>query len=97
MKQTFEVLQNLTGVSAPRFQVPYGLALAAGYVDEAMARVSGRPPKAPLAGVRMARYKMFFSPEKAVRELGLPQTAPREALKDAVEWFRANGYVKREA
>jgi dihydroflavonol-4-reductase len=96
LKQTFEVLQDLTGVSAPRFQVPYVLALAAGYVDEAIARVSGRPPKAPLAGVRMARYKMFFNPAKAIRELGLPQTAPKDALRDAVVWFRANGYVKRE-
>jgi len=24
----------------------------------------------------------------------LPQTPPRQALADAVEWFRANGYVK---
>ncbi|HMJ66886.1 MAG TPA: dihydroflavonol 4-reductase, partial [Candidatus Binatia bacterium] len=48
---------------------------------------------APLAGVRMARYKMFFNPAKAIRELGLPQTAPRQALGDAVEWFRANGYA----
>jgi dihydroflavonol-4-reductase len=47
-----------------------------------------------LAGVRMAKYKMFFSPAKAIRELGLPQTPPRQALVDAVEWFRQNGYIK---
>jgi dihydroflavonol-4-reductase len=63
-------------------------------VDEGIARVTGKAPKAPLAGVRMARYKMFFSPAKAIRELGLPQTDPREALADAVQWFRANGYVR---
>jgi len=50
-----------------------------------------RTPKAPLAGVRMAKYKMFFNPAKAIRELGLPQTPPEKALADAVEWFRANG------
>jgi dihydroflavonol-4-reductase len=43
----------------------------------------------------MAKYKMFFSPGKAVRELGLPQTPPKQALVDAVEWFRGNGYVRR--
>jgi len=26
--------------------------------------------------------------------LKLPQTPPKQALADAVEWFRANGYVK---
>jgi dihydroflavonol-4-reductase len=38
---------------------------------------------------------MFFNPAKAIRELGLPQTSPKQALADAVEWCRANGYVKK--
>jgi dihydroflavonol-4-reductase len=40
----------------------------------------------------MAKYKMFFNPAKAVRELGLPQTPPRQAFAEAIEWFRENGY-----
>jgi dihydroflavonol-4-reductase len=66
----------------------------AAYVNEAVSAVTGKPPKAPLAGVRMAKYKMFFNSGKAIRELGLPQTPPKQALADAVEWFRAHGYVK---
>jgi dihydroflavonol-4-reductase len=93
MRQALEVLQELTGIPAPRFRVPYGLALGAAYVDEAVAAMTGKPPKAPLAGVRMARYKMFFNPAKAIHELGLPQTPPRQAFAEAVEWFRENGYV----
>jgi dihydroflavonol-4-reductase len=42
----------------------------------------------------LAKYKMWFNPAKAIRELGLPQTPPKQALADAVEWFRANSYVK---
>ena len=94
MKEAFNVLQEITGIPSPRFQVPYAVALAAAHVDETIARFTGKPPKAPLAGVRMARYKMFFNPAKAISELGLPQTAPRQALADAVQWFRDNGYVK---
>ena len=97
MKEAFDVLQEITGIPAPRFQVPYLVALAAAHVDEMIARLTGKPPKAPLAGVRMARYKMFFNPAKAIRELGLPQTSPRQALADAVQWFRENGYVKSQA
>jgi dihydroflavonol-4-reductase len=95
MKQMLGVLEELTGLPGPRFRVPYFVALGAAYADEGIARFTGKPPKAPLAGVRMARYKMFFNPAKAVRELGLPQTPPRKALADAVEWFRANGYVRK--
>jgi len=45
--------------------------------------------------VRMARKRMYFSPARAVRELGLPQTDVRTALADAVAWFEAHGYVKK--
>jgi dihydroflavonol-4-reductase len=41
----------------------------------------------------MARKRMFFSPARAVQELGLPQTTAERALADAVEWFRARGYA----
>jgi dihydroflavonol-4-reductase len=95
MKEAFAVLEEITGIPAPRMKVPFAVALAAAHVDEAVSRITGKEPKAPLAGVRMARYKMFFNPAKAIRELGLPQTPPRQALADAVEWFQQNGYVQR--
>ena len=94
MRQAFTVLEEITGVRGPQVRIPYAVALAAAHVDEALSRFTGKPPKAPLAGVRMAKYKMFFSPAKAIRELGLPQTPPRQALADAVAWFRENGYVR---
>ena len=96
MRQAFAVLQEITGVAAPNLQIPYFAALAAAHVDEMISRMTGKPPTAPLAGVRMARYKMFFDPGKAVRELGLPQTPSRQALADAVDWFQKNGYVTKE-
>ena len=88
-------LATVTGVPAPKMKVPYWVALAAAHVSERIADFTGNPPKAPLAGVRMAKYKMWFNPAKAIRELGLPQTPPRQAFADAAEWFRANGYVKK--
>jgi len=93
MKQAFGVLAEITGIPAPKFQVPYRVAWLAAMVDETKSKLTGKPPRAPLGGVRMAKYKMFFNPAKAIRELGLPQTPPRQALSEAVEWFRANGYL----
>ena len=75
--------------------MPYVVALAAAHAGEVLSHLTGKPPRAPLAGVRMAKRKMFFNPAKAIRELGLPQTPPIQALADAVEWFRANGHVKQ--
>src|SRR5262249_29323118 len=93
MRQAFAELESITKITAPRTRVPYAVALLAAYLNESLSTLSGKPPKAPLAGVRMAKYKMFFNPAKAIRELGLPQTPPRQALADAVKWFREKGYT----
>jgi dihydroflavonol-4-reductase len=93
MKEAFAVLERITDTRAPRTQIPYWVALTVAHVDETISSFTGKPPKAPLAGVRMAKHKMFFNPAKAVRELGLPQMPPEKALADAVDWFRANGYA----
>jgi dihydroflavonol-4-reductase len=95
MQQTLAVLEEITGVPAPKIKVPFWVAYRAAEINEMISFFTGKPPKAPIAGVRMAKYKMWFSPAKAIRELGLPQTPPKQALADAVEWFRANGYVKK--
>jgi dihydroflavonol-4-reductase len=95
MKEAFAVLAEITKLPAPKFQVPYAVALMAAHVDETISRFTGKPPKAPVGGVRMAKYKMFFNPAKAIRDLSLPQTPPKQALVDAVEWFRQHGYVKK--
>ncbi len=97
MKEAFAILEDITGVRAPRVRIPYAVAWSAAVFDEAIAKFTGKHPMAPMAGVRMAHYKMFFNPAKAIRELGLPQTPPRQALEDAVEWFCANGFAKPNA
>jgi dihydroflavonol-4-reductase len=94
LQQTFQVLAELTGLPAPHLRLPYAFALLFARLSECKSRFTGNPPRAPVAGVQMARYKMFFNPAKAVAQLGLPQTPPRQAFADAVEWFRAHGYVK---
>jgi dihydroflavonol-4-reductase len=94
MKEALATLQEITGIPAPKIRIPYPVALAMAHGDEMVSFFTGKPPRAPLAGVRMARHKMWFNPAKAIRVLQLPQTPPRQAFADAVDWFCANGYVK---
>jgi dihydroflavonol-4-reductase len=91
--EIFRALARLTGLPAPRFRVPYAVAWLAAAGMEGVARLTGRAPAVPLTAVRMARKRMFFSVDKAVRELGLPQTPAERALSDAVDWFVARGYA----
>jgi len=95
MRQTLTKLEELAGLPAPQIKIPYWFAYGVAVANEAVSSMTGKPPRAPIAGVRMAKYKMWFNPEKAIRGLGLPQTPPQEAFADAISWFRANGYIKK--
>ncbi len=48
-------------------------------MSELAARVTGKAPLATLDGVRMSRYRMFFSDAKARAELGYAARPYREA------------------
>jgi dihydroflavonol-4-reductase len=89
----FEMLERITGIPAPRVRLPHAFIYCVAVISEGMARATGRPPRVPLTGVRMARKHMYFSADKAVRELGLPQTSVEQALRDAVDWFVTHGYA----
>jgi dihydroflavonol-4-reductase len=95
MLETLVALEEITGVRTTRRKIPFWFAASLGRLNEIFSAITGQPPRVPLAGVQMARHKMWFDPSKAIRELGLPQTPPRSAFAEAVEWFRANGYVKK--
>ena len=94
MQQTLAVLGKIAELPAPTKKLPYWFALGIAHISEGIAAVTGKAPRATLAGVRMAKHKMWFDPSKAIRELGLPQTPPEEAFADAIRWFRANGYAR---
>lgn len=93
LREILEALAAISGLPAPKVQIPYPVAYAAGWCSTAWADLTGREPRAPLEGVRMAKKKMWVSHEKATRELGFQPGAPDAALRRAVDWFQANGYV----
>src|SRR6266850_2627942 len=97
LRELFGILAEITGRRAPRFRVPLSMAWVAASCCEGLARLTGRPPAVTLAAVRMARKGMYFSPARAVHELGLPQTDVREALADAIAWFQTHGYAERRS
>jgi dihydroflavonol-4-reductase len=92
LAQILEKLAALTGHPAPTVQLPYAVAYAAGVVTTGWARLTGKPPRAPLDAVRMARKKMFVTHAKAARELGYQPGPAEGALERAAAWFQGNGY-----
>lgn len=93
LREVFEILSTLTGLQAPAIKLPRAAVLPLAYLNHWLANLTGRPPRIPLEGVKMAKYKMHYDCSKAVRELGLPQNPPDVALEKAVRWFRDHKYA----
>jgi len=93
LKELLEAVAAATDRSAPRIRVPHILALTAGYLENAFSTISGREPRIPLEGVRMARHKAFVNCSRATRELGFHPGSVADALGRAAHWYIANGYV----
>ena len=94
LKQILDKLAKITGLPSPTVKLPYVFAFVAGVVDEAITgRLLHREPRATVDTVRMGKKKMFASSSKAQRELGWKIVPVEDALRRAVNWFRANGYV----
>ncbi|NEP04532.1 MAG: NAD-dependent epimerase/dehydratase family protein [Okeania sp. SIO2G4] len=91
LKALLDLLEEITGLAAPRQTVPVWLPLTVAWVDEIILGSLGKLPSIPLDGVRMSQQRMYYDASKAVNELGLPQSSIRVALQDAVDWFRVYG------
>ncbi len=93
LREILRDIAAITGRRPPRVRLPHGLVVPIAYVAEAWARLGGGEPFVTVDGVRMARKLMFFSSQKARDALGFRPRPAAEALRDAVEWYRLNGYL----
>ena len=95
LKTILAEVAALTGRRPPRIRLLPGLILPVAFFAECYARLNrSYDPMVTITGVRLARKKMFFSTAKAERELGFRPRPVREALADAIDWFRQNGYIR---
>jgi dihydroflavonol-4-reductase len=95
LRELLERLAEITGLPAPRVQLPRVVPLAYAAIGEYVLAPLGVRPDVSLESVRMAKQRMWYDAGKAARELGMPRSPVTEALADAVTWFREHGYVAR--
>lgn len=87
-------IAGLVGRRPPSVRLPRSLIYPLAVGAEAVARLTGRTPFVTRDGLRMARYRMFFTDAKARRELGYEARPYRDGLGDAIAWFRGAGYLR---
>jgi dihydroflavonol-4-reductase len=95
LREILGEIAQLVGRKPPSVRLPGAVVMPIAYAAEAVARVTGRPTRITVEGVRMARKRMFFSSAKAARELGYQWRAPTQAFADAIAWFREQGMLRQ--
>jgi dihydroflavonol-4-reductase len=93
LKELLTIVAELVGRRPPSIQIPHAVTIPIGYIAETWCRVFGGEPIATGDAARMARKKMFYSSDKAKRDLGYAPRPAREAIADSLAWFKQNGYI----
>lgn len=71
--------------------VPYPVAQATASAAYAVSLLTRREPALTPELVRMTAQRRIYSSERAMHELGYPQTPLRASLEKAYQWYRDNG------
>lgn len=86
------IIANNVGRRPPTVKLRREMLYPLAYAAQAFARATGTEPFVTVDALRMAKKKMYFSPNKAERELGYKARPAKEAIADAINWFKQNGY-----
>jgi dihydroflavonol-4-reductase len=95
LQQMLADIAGLAGRKPPTIKLPRGPLYPLAIGAELYAKFSGKEPFVTVDGLRMSKNKMYFTSAKAERELGYRARPYGEGLSHALDWFRANGYLKK--
>jgi len=88
------IIAEAAGRPPPAIRLPIDAIWPVAIGAEMWARLTGTEPLVTRDHLRMARKRMFFSPAKAIAELGYAPRPAATAVADALVWFRAQGMIR---
>lgn len=89
----FAMVAQLSHRRAPRIRLPIAPLMPLAWAMERVAGFTGKTPLMTPDILTMARKKMFFSADRARRDLGYAPRPAVQAVADALDWFRAQGML----
>jgi dihydroflavonol-4-reductase len=93
-KEAFTLMSETIGSKPPKILIPGFLAIMVGALLSGLAGIlPGFKPKITLPIAKISCDEQYFSAVKAVRELDLPQTPIRKAIRESYEWLLSNGMI----
>jgi dihydroflavonol-4-reductase len=92
LKELLTLIAEIAGRRPPSIRLPVEVVWPVAIAMEALGRF-GIEPRVTRDHLRMAKKKMFYSSAKAMRELGYAPRPARQAVIDAITWFRHAGML----
>lgn len=92
-REFFKQIEDVTGKPQPKLVVPGLLVKIMGWVMGLIGRIFRKQPLMTLPMARSACARMYYQQKKAIRELNMPQTDLRVAIRDAYRWFGQHQYL----
>ena len=92
-KEIFAKIAIALGVKVPTFPFPGFSVKLMGMLYSTLGHITGNQPKLTLPMARVSCHGHYYHAQKAVKELGLPQTPVDVAISDTIRWFRENGLI----
>jgi dihydroflavonol-4-reductase len=93
LREMLAVIAEIAARSPPRFRLARAPLFPLAFASEMVARLTGKEPFLTRDALRMAGHHMFFTSERAQRDLGYRARPYCAALEDAIAWYSAAGYL----
>jgi dihydroflavonol-4-reductase len=92
-KNAFNLIAETIGAKAPTLKLPALLMKSLGWLNVVIAKIFRITPVITYAVTSISADEHYFSSEKAIKELGLPQTDLRIAVKECFDWMKQNNVL----
>ncbi len=89
----FDLVQEVSGYPIYQIKIPAWLLAAAGNIGESFQATFNFNSQLTTSNMSLLSTMHYYSSIKAQKELDLPQTPVRIAIKDAIDWFSTNNYI----
>ena len=88
LQEILTAIATTINTKPPSIKLPHNLVLPIAWCMERVASITGTPPRVTVAGVQLAKKRMFFSHAKASTQLDYSPRPSEHALSDAISWFQ---------
>lgn len=95
-KEFFVIAARLFNLPLPVFRLPKGIMLLMGYLNGLISGIIRTQPVISKNIVQASFVNQYYTSQKAVKELKMPQSSIESAIMEAVSWFQENNYLIRK-